>query len=104
MASKKQAYEDLIDFFIAEGKVFTRSEYRSYPQDKTPFNYRAMSRIFAGRQYNAVVKQARITFPDKWAQIGKTPEPVKKAAKKPAVKKAAPKDASPVEQMRDNDE
>lgn len=101
--NRTEYLKDLVDYFMQEGRVFTRSEYIALG-DAAPIPYKMIGRFFTGRNYNTVIRLARKQFPVEWASIGSVQEePVVEPVKKsPSEKKKPAKEPtlSPLDMLR----
>ena len=88
----------LIDFFMDEGKVYTRSEYIRLG-DAAPVPYKMLGRYFSGKNYNAIMRMLKRAYPVEWSSIGS--EPVEVLSPVFAHKQEEPaKELSPLEKLR----
>lgn len=95
---KSEAMKVILDFFLDQGKIYSRSEYIALGME-APIPYRHLNRYFGGTSYNTVLKLAKRKFPAEWASVGSVmeePEPAPAPAPKPKKAKKEPaKDPAP---------
>lgn len=95
--NRTEYLKDMMDFFMEEGRVLTRSEYIALG-DSAPIPYKLIARVFSGKNYNTVIRLVRRQFPVEWASLGS--KPVEEEPVKPVVKpvKKAPSEKKPAKE------
>lgn len=103
--NRQDILKTLVDFFIAEGKIYKRSEYYKL-KAMAPVEIKKFSRYFNGRSYHTVIKMASKAYPVEWASIGSKkveepiPTPKKPTTLKKKVETAKEETLSPIEKLR----
>ena len=96
--TRTEHMQTLVNFFMDEGKIYTRSEYIRLG-DAAPVPYKMLGRYFSGKNYNTVIRMLKRAYPVECSSIGT--EPVEVLPPVFAHKQEEPaKELSPLEKLR----